>query len=74
VRHPHINRLYAISADGPQRALVLEFMDIGSLDTRLTSTKLPMLQWRERVLILVQVAKGGPVCVVCSVWCVVGSG
>jgi serine/threonine protein kinase len=58
VCHPHINKLLAVSFNGPQRCLVLEHMNGGALDDRLRSTSLPALQWHERAKILIHVARG----------------
>jgi hypothetical protein len=60
VRHPHLNRLYAICEDGPARCLVLEYCNGGALDDRLQQQgkSLPMMPWRERLTALVHVAKG----------------
>jgi Serine/threonine protein kinase len=57
-RHPHINRLIAISFDGPWRCLVLEYMDGGALEDRLMNTDLPVLQWEDRARILLHIARG----------------
>jgi hypothetical protein len=56
IRHPHINKLLAVSFNGPCRCLVLEYMDNGALDTRLRRT--PALQWHERTRILLHAALG----------------
>jgi len=61
-RHDNICCLYAFSADGPQRCLVLELCNGGSLETRLACTAVgerpppPSLQWRQRVQIAVGIA------------------
>ena len=57
-KHPNINKLLAVSFDGPNRCLVLEYMDGGALDKRLKDTRLPVLQWRQRARILLHVARG----------------
>jgi serine/threonine protein kinase len=56
VRHPHINKLLAVSFNGPNRCLVLDFMDAGSLDDRVFAK--PLLQWKERAAILLHTARG----------------
>ena len=56
VRHPHINKLLAVSFNGPYRCLVLEYMEGGALDTQLRRP--PMLQWHERMRILLHAALG----------------
>ena len=56
--HPHINRLLAVSFDGPFRCLVLEHMNGGALDDRLRDKSLPALQWHERARILLHAARG----------------
>ena len=53
--HPHINKLLAVSFNGPRRCLLLEYMNGGSLDKRLTNQDLPALQWHERARILLHV-------------------
>ena len=58
VRHPHINKLLAVSFNGPHRCLIIEYMNGGALDSRLRNTALPVLEWRDRVLILLHVARG----------------
>jgi interleukin-1 receptor-associated kinase 1 len=65
VRHDNICRLFAMSSNGPQQCLVLEWMTGGSLDARLASsangsgeTAHPPLAWKHRTSILVQVARG----------------
>jgi hypothetical protein len=56
VRHPHINKLLAVSFNGDHRCLVLEYMDGGSLDTRIFAK--PLLQWKERAAVLLHTARG----------------
>ena len=51
VRHPHINKLLAVSFNGPHRCLILEHMNGGALDSRLMNTALPVLEWRDRALV-----------------------
>ena len=58
VHHPHINRLLAVSTNGPNSCLILEYMDEGSLDARLLDKELPVLQWRQRARVLLHVARG----------------
>jgi serine/threonine protein kinase len=60
VRHANICRLFAISSNGPQQCLVLEWMTGGSLDARLASSAdeaggaaHPPLEWVHRTSILV---------------------
>ena len=57
-RHPHINKLLALSFNGPYRCLVLDLMDGGALDERLYNRQLPALQWEDRARILLHVARG----------------
>jgi serine/threonine protein kinase len=57
-RHPHINKLLAVSFNGPYRCLILELMDGGALDDRLKNNSLPVLQWQERARILLHIARG----------------
>jgi hypothetical protein len=49
VTHPNLCCLYASSTDGAQLCLVLEYMDGGSLDTRLVAS--PPLGWQQRTYI-----------------------
>jgi hypothetical protein len=56
VRHPHINKLLAVSFNGDHRCLVLEYMDGGSLDARVFAK--PLLLWKERAAILLHTARG----------------
>jgi hypothetical protein len=58
IRHPHISKLLAVSFNGPHRCLIIEYMNGGALDTRLTNKALPVLQWRDRAHILLHVARG----------------
>jgi hypothetical protein len=57
-RHPHINKLLAVSFDGPCRCLILEYMNGGALDDRLSKMDFPVLQWHDRLHILLHVARG----------------
>ena len=56
IRHPNINKLLAVSFNGPNRCLILELMNGGALDARLFEQ--PVLQWHERVRILLGMARG----------------
>jgi hypothetical protein len=64
VRHPHINRLFAVSFNGAQRCLLLEYMTGGALDDRLQVDKQanaggrPPLRWEEKIRVLLHVARG----------------
>ena len=55
-RHPHINKLLAVSFNGLYRCLVLDLMEEGALDQRLC--KRPALPWHDRARILLHVARG----------------
>jgi serine/threonine protein kinase len=56
VQHPNLCRLYASSTDGPMMCLVLELMEGGALDKRLTAQ--PHLGWQQRVSIALDTCRG----------------
>jgi serine/threonine protein kinase len=58
VSHPHINNLLAVSLNGTNRCLILEYLNGGALDTRLLSSTCPLIEWQDRALILLHVGRG----------------
>ena len=56
VQHPNLVRFVGYSTDGPQKCLVLEYMD-GALDKRLVADDKPRLGWRQLVTIALDVCR-----------------
>ncbi|KAL8116963.1 cysteine-rich receptor-like protein kinase 2 [Apium graveolens] len=58
VHHRNIIRLLGCSAKGPEKLLVYEYMENGSLDTFLYGDKRGTLTWKQRVDIIMGTARG----------------
>jgi serine/threonine protein kinase len=60
IYHMNLVRVWGFCSDGPHRILVLEYVENGSLDKTLFSSKgsQTLLQWNERFKIALGVAKG----------------
>ncbi|KAL4578535.1 hypothetical protein LXL04_014659 [Taraxacum kok-saghyz] len=58
IRHRNLMQLLGWSSDGPQLLLVLEYMPQGSLDKFLWGEKRGTLDWRQRLDIMLGIARG----------------